>query len=87
MDKSVCLLAVEDLLGEAVGQKVLRHLGMSSSMTIGMHGFGYLKKRASNLNQTANGFPVFLLTDLDSPNRCPPQLIDEWLHAPRSEAF
>ena len=87
MDKTACILAVEDQLSEAVGRRLLEYLGMNSTATIGKRGFGYLKRRAPNLNQTAKGFPVFLLTDLDSPNQCPPGLISDWLRSPRNEAL
>ncbi|HEY5959058.1 MAG TPA: hypothetical protein VIV60_21010, partial [Polyangiaceae bacterium] len=45
------------------------------------------KKKAESLNRTALGFPVFMLTDLDSPNRCPFEILESWIAAPRNPDF
>jgi len=57
------ILAVEDKLGEAVSTKILGGLGISISQRLGLKGKGYLQSKAPSLNQTAQGFPVFMLTD------------------------
>jgi len=78
------LIAVEDLLSEAVGRAILRSLGMTVAQTIGLKGNAFLREKVPNLNKTAKGLPVLLLTDLDVPTRCPPELIREWIGGPHS---
>lgn len=82
MIRDVVLLGVEDALSEAVGKAVLASVGMSSSQTFGLKGNTYLRKKVSQLNKTARAFPVLLITDLDSPTSCAPELIREWLMEP-----
>ncbi|NQU24712.1 MAG: hypothetical protein HQ567_25805 [Candidatus Nealsonbacteria bacterium] len=87
MIKDCVLLAVEDTLSEAVARAALSSLRMSASQTIGLKGNTYLKKKVSALNKTAKAFPVFLLTDLDKPTSCPPELISGWISEPIEEAL
>jgi hypothetical protein len=87
MIRDVVLLGVEDRLSEAVGKAVLTSLHMSSTQTIGLKGNTYLRKKAAALNKTAKAFPVLLLTDLDVPTSCPPELIRKWLHEPLEEGL
>jgi len=88
MDRARCLLAVEDRISEAVGRKLLLHFDIEPANTIGMRGAGYLKGRARDFNRTAMGFPVFLLTDQDSPKHCPVGIMKDWLReAPRNDAL
>ena len=87
MIRDVVLLGVEDSLSEAVGKAVLFSLRMSSSQTFGLKGNAYLRKKVSALNKTARAFPVLLLTDLDSPSSCPPELIRGWFREPISNGF
>ena len=87
MIRDVVLLGVEDLLSEAVGKAVLTSVRMSSTLTIGLKGNTYLRKKASGLNKTAKAFPVLLLTDLDIPSSCPPELIRKWLGEPMEEGL
>ena len=77
-DKSA-ILAVEDALGEAVSIRILASLDIVVRQRLGLKGKDYLRNKADSLNRTARGFPVFMLTDQDSPNQCPPQLIRLWL--------
>ncbi|MBN2191651.1 MAG: hypothetical protein JW751_02450 [Polyangiaceae bacterium] len=81
------ILAVEDQLGEVVARRILDRHGVGVAQTLGFQGFGYLKRKAPSLNQTALGFPVVLLTDLDSTRRCPAELFASWVGAPRSPSF
>ena len=46
-----------------------------------------MQRKSQNLNQAAKGFAVFMLTDQDSPNQCPPQLIRSWIKGPRYPHF
>ena len=73
------ILAVEDVLGEAVSIRILTSLGIAVSQRLGLKGKGYLQNKADSLNRTARGFPVFMLADQDTPNPCPPQLIQSWI--------
>ncbi len=60
------------LVGEyAPGAQVVR--------TIGLRGNDYLRRRMRDFNQIAAHYgPVLVLTDLDRPQSCPPQLVREW---------
>ena len=74
------LLAVEDKLSEAVATKILNKLGFEIVKTIGNKGNGYLKQKAKGLNRNARKpYNIFMLTDLDSPQKCPPELIQSWV--------
>ena len=79
MSRRRAIIAVEDKLSEAVSTKILEDLGIDVIQCLGLRGKGYFQRKAQSLNQTAKGFPVFMLTDQDSPNQCPPQLIQSWL--------
>jgi hypothetical protein len=81
------ILAVEDSLSEAVSTKILEGLDIDISQRLGFQGKGYLQNKALSLNQTALGFPVFMLVDQDTPSQCPPQLAQEWTKGRRSAKF
>jgi hypothetical protein len=73
------ILAIEDAVSEAVARKMLAEHNIEVSVALGRRGNGYLKQKAHELNRTAQTRSVFLLTDLDSPNRCPAALKDSWI--------
>lgn len=79
MSRTTAILAVEDKLSEVVSIKILEDRGIGISQQLGLKGKGYLEKKAQSLNQTAKAIPVFMLTDLDSPGQCPPQLVRSWI--------
>jgi hypothetical protein len=81
------ILVVEDRLSEAVSTKILEGVGINISQRLGLRGKGYLQSKAQSLNQTAKGFPVFMLTDQDSPSQCPPQRIQAWIKGERHPKF
>ena len=82
------LLAVEDKLSEAVATKILNKLGFEIVRTIGHQGNDYLKQKAKGLNRNARKpYNIFMLTDLDSPKKCPPQLIQSWVGGPLNFGF
>lgn len=82
------LLAVEDKLSEAVATKILNKLGFEIVRTIGHQGNDYLKQKAKGLNRNARKpYNIFMLTDLDSPKKCPPQLIQSWIGGPLNFGF
>ena len=88
MNEKRAVLAVEDILGEAVSTRILTSLGITVSLRLGLKGKNYLQSKARSLNQAAKGFAVFMLTDQDSPDPCPPQLIQSWLRgAPHPRFF
>ncbi len=88
MNEKRAVLAVEDILGEAVSTRILTSLGITVSLRLGLKGKDYLQNKARSLNQAAKGFAVFMLTDQDSPDPCPPQLIQSWLRgAPQPRFF
>ena len=73
------ILAVEDELSEAISTQILRHFNIEIWYTIRGKGNVPLRQKASELNRSANGTAIFLLTDLDSPRECPPELIRSWI--------
>jgi hypothetical protein len=81
------ILAVEDKLSEAVSIKILEDMGIIVNQRLGLKGKGYLQRKAQSLNQTARGFPVFMLTDQDSPSQCPARLIQSWLQGEQHPHF
>jgi hypothetical protein len=85
-DRNV-ILAVEDLLSELISVRILEYFGIGVSQKLGLKGNLYLKDKAENLNRTAKKFPVFMLTDLDKPTQCPPQLIKSWLNGKQNPYF
>lgn len=87
MRKTMAILAVEDQLSEAVFRKILDHHGIGVNLVLGLRGKGYLEKNAQRLNQAARAQPVFMLTDLDSPNQCPPGLIRSWIKGEKHPGF
>lgn len=79
-------LAVEDSLGEAVAEKIIASVGgLSVRFVFPKTGFGDLKKNIGKFNEIAKTSPLFLLTDLDNTDRCPPELIKAWLPGTRNE--
>ena len=73
MNAKKIILAVEDVLGDAVSTRILAHFGIEIIQTLGNKGNEYLRQKAPNFNQAARGTnAIFMLTDLDSPKTCPP---------------
>ena len=74
------VLASEDALSEAVGQRLIEEAGSDLVVTqwLRRRGFGYLRSRIRNFCELARRTPVLLLTDLDRAE-CPATLIADWL--------
>ena len=88
MSLNSVILTVEDRLSDAISTKILESFGIEIVQRIGFKGNSYLKQKAPNLNRTARGpYDVFMLTDLDSPQNCPPQLIQSWISVPLNSGF
>ena len=90
MSLNSVILAVEDALSNAVSTKILENFGIEIVQRIPniYQGNSYLQRRAIELNRSAKGPPyIFMVTDLDSPQNCPPQLIQSWIRAPLSSGF
>ncbi|RKU11457.1 hypothetical protein C6502_08800 [Candidatus Poribacteria bacterium] len=88
MSLNSVILAVEDRLSDAISTKILESFDIGIMLRIGFKGNSYLQQKAPSLNQTARGpYNVFILTDLDSPQSCPPQLIQSWISAPLNSGF
>ena len=82
------ILAVEDRLSEAVATKILHHYGIEISRKTGYKGNSYLKQKAQSFNASAyEACGVFMLTDLDSPQDCPPNLIRSWIKGSLNPMF
>jgi hypothetical protein len=73
------VLATEDLLSEAVGERLLAESPkrLEASQKIRQGGWGYLRSRADQWREIARHRPVVLITDLDR-HRCPKQLLEDW---------
>lgn len=73
------LLATEDALSEAIGERLVKDAGSDLAVTqlLRRGGFGYLKSRVRNFCELARRTRVLLLTDLDS-EECPARLIEDW---------
>ncbi len=81
------ILAVEDELGEAISTKILNSFDVKITVILREGGNLYLREKAPELNKSANGMDIFLLTDLDSPENCPPELIRSWVKGPLNPRF
>ena len=74
-------LGVEDVVSESVAQRLIREYAprLQWVQTIGLTGFGQLKKQMPTFNKIAQyRGPVIVVTDLDNPRSCPIVLIVEW---------
>ena len=78
-------LAVEDRLSDTTLRRILKHTGRGYAIgtTYGLRGSGYLRKTIGGWNRASSGTPFVILTDLDR-YPCPPALLEDWLHEPRS---
>jgi hypothetical protein len=87
MDKTCCVLSVEDELSGLIGERLLRNAGIANVIPGPRNkGFGQLKSRISNLNRTAKSIPVMVITDLDRVS-CPVELIKHWLPQRKNEGL
>ena len=81
------ILAVEDELSEAISTKILNEFGVEIRIVIREGGNTYLRQKSPELNRSAKGLDIFLLTDLDSPKDCPLELIHSWIKGPLNPKF
>ena len=81
------ILAVEDELSEAISAKILNSFGIEIRIVLREGGNAYLRQKAPELNRSASGMDIFLLTDLDSSKDCPPGLIRSWIKGAPSPRF
>ena len=80
MELNNVILVVEDRLSDAVSTKILQHFDIEIVQRIIYEGNSYLQRKAQSYNQAAHQeCGVFMLTDLDSPEICPPTLIRSWV--------
>ena len=88
MELKSAILVVEDRLSEAVSTKILEHFGIDIVKRVIYEGNSYLQRKAQSYNQAAHEeCSIFMLTDLDSPNICPPSLIQSWVKGRLSRSF
>ena len=74
-------LGVEDPLSEAVAVKIVEQYaeGARIARILGLMGNDDLRKRLPSLNAISSyEGPAFVLTDLDSHQRCPAELVSSW---------
>ena len=81
------ILAVEDELSESISTQILGHFDIEIWYTIRGKGNVSLRQKAPELNRSANGAAIFLLTDLDTPRECPPGLIRSWIRGALNPRF
>ena len=72
------VLAVEDELSRAVGQKIAEYAGWSVERVFLKNGKGYLQTIFQNLCNVAKHTAVLLLVDLNSSHTCAPSLLQQW---------
>lgn len=74
-------LGVDDPLSEAVAVKIVEQYaeGARIARILGLMGNADLRKRLPSLNAISSyKGPALVLTDLDSPQRCPAELVESW---------
>lgn len=76
------ILAIEDELSEVISTKILKNFGVEITTIIRDNGNVYLRQKAPELNRSAKGIDIFLLTDLNSSEHCPVELINAWIKGP-----
>ena len=81
------ILAVEDELGEAISVKILNSFGIEIRIVLKEDGNAYLRQKAPELNRSASGMDIFLLTDLDSSENYPPEFISSWIKGTPNPRF
>lgn len=80
--KPFCV-AVEGITDEAVARRVMEYIGCGTSALINSRGGKTeLKRKVVQYNYASKLNPWFILTDLDSPERCPVEYAREWLPNP-----
>jgi|SRR5262245_29504575 len=74
------IVAVEDVITEAIGRKLVATVRPDLEITavIGHRGKGYLQSRARELNRSARSLDMLIITDLDSGSECAPDLRTRW---------
>ena len=87
MSISNVILAIEDELSEAISTQILKQFDIKIQYTIRGKGNVSLRQKAPELNRSANAVDIFLLTDLDSPQNCPPRLIQSWVKGALNPRF
>lgn len=82
------ILAVEDRLSDAVATKILGHFKIKIERKTGYKGNSYLQQKAQSFNEAAHEeCGIFMLTDLDSTQNCPPRLIQSWVKGSLNPRF
>ena len=82
------ILAVEDRLSDTVATKILGHFGIKIERKTGYKGNSYLQQKAQSFNEAAyEECGIFILTDLDSIQNCPPRLIQSWIKGSLNPRF
>lgn len=74
------ILATEDALSEAVGDRLLQEFCAERKILLRLrkNGSGYLRSRIDMLRELAKRDPIFLITDLDQ-KPCPNALLTHWI--------
>lgn len=83
------ILAVEDVITEAVARKIVSAIRPDLAITnvIGQRGRGYIQRRARELNRSATSLKVLIIADLNSASTCAPDLRLSWFGTARPHAL
>lgn len=82
MNEKHVFLAVEGLLDEVVGSKILTTLGVGAHTVVGREGKASLLKRLASFNRSAASMTWVVLVDLDHDAECAPPAAQTWLPKP-----
>lgn len=76
-------LLVEGLLDEAVGRRLIRHVGGRVDNVYGKCGWTYIRENIEGFNGLAQNVPLLVLVDLmDTDFDCPVHVLGNWLSSP-----
>ena len=78
-------LLVEGILDEAVARRLVTEVGCVPGVSFGKQGFGYIRRKVTGFNASAEQVPLLALVDFaDTRLECPPDVVRRWLPNPRS---
>jgi len=78
-------LLVEGTLDEAVGRRLITEVGGIPGVSFGKQGFGYIQKKITGFNASAERVPLLTLVDLaDTRVDCPADAVRHWLPNPKA---
>jgi len=80
--RGFCIL-VEGLLDEAVGRRLIQHVGSQVNEVYGKRGWTYIRENIEGFNGLAQNVPLLVLVDLmDTEFECPVNVLRSWINSP-----